>query len=90
MSTVSSEAIMRKFEFLSENAKREVADFIDFLAQKKKPKKKKPDKRKLLEVSCWDDDEAIKAIEDAREALTGILGAKGYTAPERKANEVSL
>jgi hypothetical protein len=71
MSTVSSEAIMRKFEFLSENAKKEVADFIDFLAQKKKTKKKKPDKRKLLEVSCWDD-EAIKAIEDAREEINNI------------------
>jgi len=64
MNSVSSEAIIRKFEILPENAKREVADFIDFLAQRKKPKKKKIDKRKLLEVSCWDDD-AIKAIEEA-------------------------
>jgi BioD-like phosphotransacetylase family protein len=68
MNSVSSEVIFRKFEILPENAKREVADFIDFLGQKKKAKKKKIDKRKLLEVSCWDD-EAIKAIEEAGEEI---------------------
>jgi hypothetical protein len=56
MNTVSSEAIIRKFEKLPENAKREVADFIDFLIQKETAKKKKIDKGKLLEVSCWDDE----------------------------------
>jgi hypothetical protein len=35
MNSVSSEAIIRKFEVLPENAKREVADFIEFLAKKR-------------------------------------------------------
>ena len=59
MNSVSSEAIFRKFEVLPENAKREVADFIDFLAQKKKP------------IPNWDD-EAIKAIEEAGEEINNI------------------
>lgn len=59
MNSVSSEAIFRKFEVLPENAKREVADFIDFLAQKKKP------------VSHWDD-EVIKAIKEAGVEINNI------------------
>jgi hypothetical protein len=64
MESVTSESIIQKFEVLPEYAKREVSDFIDFLIQKKKPTKKKIDKKKLLEISCWDDED-IKAIEDA-------------------------
>ncbi|MCP5048694.1 MAG: DUF2281 domain-containing protein [bacterium] len=66
MNPISSEAIIRKFEVLPENAKKEVADFIDFLAQKKKT-----DKRRLPEVSSWADD-AIKAIEEAGEEINNI------------------
>ncbi len=64
MNSVTSDTILQKFKILPENAKKEVSDFIDSLIQKKKPVKKKLDKKKLLEVSCWDE-EYIKAIEDA-------------------------
>ncbi len=64
MESVTSETIIQKFEILPEHAKREVSDFIDFLIQKKRHIKKKIDKKKLLEISCWDDED-IKAIEDA-------------------------
>ncbi len=47
MDMVSSETIMRKLELLPETAKREVADFIDFLVYKGKPKKKATKKKKL-------------------------------------------
>jgi hypothetical protein len=55
---------MQKFEVLPESAKIEVADFIDFLLQKRPPGRKKPDKKKLLEISEWSEED-IKAIEDA-------------------------
>ena len=64
MGSLSSETIMQKFEILPGSAKKEVSDFIDLLIQKRKPRKKKTDKKKLLEISCWDDED-IKAIEDA-------------------------
>lgn len=64
MNSVTSDTILQKFNILPENAKKEVADFIDFLIQKKKPVKKKLNKKKLLEVSCWSNED-IKAIEDA-------------------------
>jgi hypothetical protein len=64
MNAVSSEAMMLKFESLSERAKREVTDFMEFLVGKRKPRKIKIDKSKLLEISCWNDED-IKAIEDA-------------------------
>ena len=64
MNSVTSDTILQKFKILPENAKKEVSDFIDFLIQKKKPVKKKLDKKKLLEISCWDE-ESIKAIENA-------------------------
>lgn len=64
MNTLTSDSIIRKFEILPEAAKREVSDFIDFLIQKRKPVKKKINKKKLLEVSCWSDED-IQAIEDA-------------------------
>jgi hypothetical protein len=55
---------MQKFEVLPENAKKEVDDFIDFLLQKRPPRKKKLDKKKLLEISQWTEED-IKAIEEA-------------------------
>lgn len=64
MNSVTSDTILQKFNILPENAKKEVADFIDFLIQKKKPVKKKLNKKKLLEVSCWSNED-IEAIEDA-------------------------
>jgi len=57
MSSVTSEAVMQKFEVLPENAKREVVDFIDFLLQKKTFRKKKIDKKKLLEISQWTEED---------------------------------
>ena len=68
MDAVNAETIAQKFETLPEFAKREVADFIDFLLRKKKPGKKKIDKKKLLEISCWNDED-IQAIEDAGKKL---------------------
>jgi hypothetical protein len=64
MSSVSSETVMQKFEVLPEAAKKEVVDFIDFLLQKKTSRKKKLDKKKLLEISKWTEED-IKAIEEA-------------------------
>jgi len=61
MGSVSTETIIQKFEILPEPAKREVSDFIDFLIQKKKAVKKKIDKKKLLEISCWNDED-IKVV----------------------------
>jgi hypothetical protein len=55
---------MQKFEVLPESAKKEVADFIDRLLQKRPSRKKKLDKKKLLEISQWTEED-IKAIEEA-------------------------
>ncbi len=68
MSSVSFETLVNKFEILPEQAKKEAYDFIEFLIEKRVPKKKKIDKRKLLEVSCWSDED-IEAIEEAGRAL---------------------
>jgi hypothetical protein len=64
MSSVTSETVMQKFEVLPESAKKEVADFIDRLLQKRPSRKKKLDKKKLLEISQWTEED-IKAIEEA-------------------------
>lgn len=64
MSSLTLDALTQKYEALADQDKKTVFDFIDFLSQKRKPKKKKIDRKKLLEVSCWNDDD-IKAIEDA-------------------------
>lgn len=68
MDSLSLEAIIQKYEVLPKSAKREVADFIDFLVQKKKGVKKTVDKAKLRQISCWTDAD-IEAIEDAGAAL---------------------
>jgi len=64
MSSVTSETVIQKFEILPESAKRQVTDFIDFLLQKRSPRKKKIDKKMLLEISQWTEED-IKAIKDA-------------------------
>jgi hypothetical protein len=64
MSSLTLDAVIQKFEILPESAKREVADFIDFLLQKKFSRKKKIDKKMLLEISQWTEED-IKAVEDA-------------------------
>jgi len=64
MSSVTLDVVIQKFEILPESAKKEVADFIDFLLQKRFSRKKKTDKKMLLEISQWTEVD-IKAIEDA-------------------------
>ena len=64
MNSVTAETVMQKFEVLPESAKKEVADFIDRLLKKRPSRKKKLDKKKLLEISQWTEED-IKAIEEA-------------------------
>ena len=64
MDSISAEAILQRYEILPERSKREVSNFIDFMMQKRRPRKKKIDKKKLLAISYWDDED-IEAIEDA-------------------------
>jgi hypothetical protein len=64
MSSLTLDALTQKYKALADQDKKTVFDFIDFLSQKRKPEKKKIDRKKLLEVSCWSDED-IKAIEDA-------------------------
>lgn len=69
MSSVTFEQLAQKFELLPEQAKKEAYDFIEFLAQKKKARKRKIDKKKiLLGMSCWSDED-IKALDDVREHM---------------------
>lgn len=68
MSSVTLDAVIQKFEILPDSAKREVADFIDFLLQKSFSRKKKPDKKMLLDISQWTEED-IKAIEDAGKGI---------------------
>ncbi len=68
MSSVSSDVFRQKFEALPEDAKRAVADFIDFLFHKHHSARNKTDKQKLLEVSQWSNDD-IKAVENAGKVI---------------------
>ncbi len=68
MSSVSAEVIIQKFEALPELAKIEVANFIDAVFRRSERIKKKRNKKKLLEVSCWSDED-IKAIQEAGKML---------------------
>lgn len=69
MGSVTFDQLARKFERLPDQAKKEAFDFIEFLVQKKKSRKKKVDKKKiLLGMSCWSDED-IKAIDEAREHM---------------------
>jgi hypothetical protein len=64
MSSITLDTVKQKFEVLPESAKKEVSDFIDYLLQKRPSRKKKLDKKKLLEISQWTNED-IKAIEEA-------------------------
>lgn len=58
MGSVTFDQLARKFELLPEQAKKEAYDFIEFLVQKKKSRKKTVDKKKiLLGMSCWSDED---------------------------------
>ena len=59
MSSASVEMLVQKFEILPDQAKKEALDFIEFLVQKSKPRKKKIDKKKiLLRMSYWNEEDA--------------------------------
>jgi len=60
---------MLEYELLDEQAKQEVADFVDFLLEKKgrrKPLDSVSYQQNLLAVSIWSDED-LEPIEDARE-----------------------
>jgi hypothetical protein len=46
MSSVTVEMMIRKFEILSDQAKKEALEFLEFLVQKSKPRKKKINSKK--------------------------------------------
>ncbi|NOY64060.1 MAG: DUF2281 domain-containing protein [Nitrospirae bacterium] len=62
------EDITLKIQSLSNNDKKEVLDFIEFLLNKKKSKKKTNLRKKLLQVSVWNKTD-LKAIEKATDNL---------------------
>ena len=64
MSSVTAETVMQKYKVLPESSQREVVDLIDILHKKCLSRKKNIDKKKLLEISQWTDED-IKAIEEA-------------------------
>ena len=69
MSSITFDQLAKKFELLPEQAKKEAYDFIEFLAQKKKHRKKKTDKKKLLlGMSVWSDED-IKALDNVRDHM---------------------
>lgn len=67
MGKVTIEDITLKLADLSYVARKEMYDFMNFLLQRQK-KKKKPVREKLLHVSVWKEND-IKAIENAGKAL---------------------
>lgn len=69
MEKVTIEDITLKLADLSYVARKEIYDFMNFLLQRQK-KKKKPIREKLLHVSVWKEND-IKAIENAGKALSG-------------------
>jgi hypothetical protein len=46
MSSVTVEMMIQRFEILSDQAKKEALEFLEFLVQKSKPVKKKTDRKK--------------------------------------------
>ena len=69
MGSFTYDQLTRKFELLSDQAKQEAYDFIDFLSQKKNPPPKNIDKQKvLLGMSCWRDED-VEKINQAREHM---------------------
>ena len=69
MQTVSIDSITFKLQVLSDEARNEVYDFIDFLISRGKVKKKKIDKSKLLDFSTWTEED-IQAIENIGKELS--------------------
>lgn len=69
MEKVTIEEITLKLADLSFVARKEIYDYMNFLLQKQK-KKKKTTREKLLHVSVWKDNE-LKAIENAGRSLSG-------------------
>ena len=69
MQTVSIDSITFKLQVLSDEARNEVYDFIDFLISRGKVKKKKIDKSKLLDLSTWTEED-IQAIENIGKELS--------------------
>ena len=64
MNSVTAEMMIQKFEILPERAKKEALEFLEFLVQKSKPRKKKIDKKKiLLGMSYWNEDDARRLDE---------------------------
>ena len=69
MISATTETMIRKFEILPEQAKKEVLQFIDFLVQKSKPRKKGIDKKKiLLGMSYWDDED-MDRLDEVRQHM---------------------
>jgi hypothetical protein len=61
--------LVQKFKILPDQAKREALDFIEFLVQKSKPRKKKTDKKKiLLKMSYWNEEDAGR-LEEVRQHM---------------------
>ena len=69
MQTVSIDSITFKLQVLSDEARNEVYDFIDFLFSRGKVNKKKIDKSKLLDFSTWTEED-IQAIENIGKELS--------------------
>lgn len=68
MEKLTIEDITLKLGDLSYIARKEIYDFMNFLLQRQK-KKKRPAREKLLHVSVWKEND-LKAIEDAGKALS--------------------
>ena len=71
MNSASFGVLAQKFETLTDQAKEEVVDFIDFLIEKKrlKRKTKKIDKKNvLLGMSYWSEED-IKIFDDIRKDM---------------------
>jgi hypothetical protein len=66
MNDISLESIKIRLQELPAEMIKEVSDFIDFLAIKKKERVKKSNKEKLLEVSVWSKKD-IRIFETIRE-----------------------
>ena len=68
MSVTNIDSIMLKIHDLPVDAQKEVADFVEFLHHKKKKRKRKIDKKRLLNVSVWSEED-VKIFDDIREDM---------------------
>lgn len=65
---------MVKFQALDEQGQQEVADFVDFLLEKKGRRRMhdaETYRQKLLKISVWSDED-IKPIEEARQHFNNL------------------